>query len=298
MEIIKDPKINFLGKRKIAYIFSCVVIVWGFVVLAMRGQDIFGVDFVGGDMLNIEFKQSVTVSEVREAIKGLNIGTYSVQLLGTEGKELVVKSAPNTSKRILEMMESSYGVKNEDFFVKGESSVSPSMSSSLKKKAFYAFLFGMIGILFYITVRFEFRFAVAATLAIFHDMLFVVAVLAITNQQIDATVIAALLTIAGYSVNNTVISFDRVRENLRKTRSDDYFTLFNKSINETLTRTILTTLTTLFVVFLLYLVGGETLRIFSFSLLVGLIIGTISSLFIASAIIFDWHKWKPHRFKV
>jgi preprotein translocase SecF subunit len=156
----------------------------------------------------------------------------------------------------------------------------------------------MIGILFYITVRFEFRFAVAATLAIFHDMFFVVAVLAITNQQIDATVIAALLTIAGYSVNNTVIIFDRVRENLRKTRSDDYFTLFNKSINETLTRTILTTLTTLFVVFLLYLVGGETLRIFSFSLLVGLIIGTISSLFIASAIIFDWHKWKPHRFKV
>ncbi|HPP30224.1 MAG TPA: protein translocase subunit SecF [bacterium] len=298
MELIKNPKFDFIGKRKIVYIFSCVIIIWGMVILAMRGRDIFGVDFVGGDMLNIELKERVTVSEIRDKIKGINIGAYSVQALGTEGKDFIIKSGPNTSEKIIEALTSIYGTEGEAFSVKGKSSISPSMSVSLRKKAFYAFLLGLIGILIYITFRFEFRFAVGATLAIFHDMLFVVAVLALTKKQIDASVIAALLTIAGYSVNDTVIIFDRIRENIRKTRSDDYFTLFNNSINETLSRTILTVLTTLFVVVLLFLIGGETLHTFAFSLLVGFIIGTYSSVFIASSIIIDWHRWKPHKFKV
>jgi len=298
MEIIKSPNFNFIGKKNIVYIFSCVVIIWGMVVLAMRGKDNFGVDFVGGDMLNVEFKQSTSVNDIRARLKELNIGSFSVQVLGTEGKEFIIKSGPNTSEKIVEALSQIYGTEGDAFSIKGKSSVSPSMSVSLRKKAFYAFILGMIGILIYITVRFEFRFAVGATLAIFHDILFVVAVLALTRKQIDASVIAALLTIAGYSVNDTVIIFDRIRENIRKTRSDDYFTLFNKSINETLSRTILTVLTTLFVVFLLFLMGGETLHTFAFCLLVGFVIGTYSSVFIASAIVIDWHKWKPHKFKV
>jgi len=298
MEIIKSPNFNFIGKRKIAYIFSCVVIIWGMVILAMRGKDNFGVDFVGGDMLNVEFKQSISVNDIRARLKELNIGSFSVQVLGTEGKEFIIKSGPNTSEKIVEALSQIYGTEGDAFSIKGKSSVSPSMSVSLRKKAFYAFILGMIGILIYITVRFEFRFAVGATLAIFHDILFVVAVLALTRKQIDASVIAALLTIAGYSVNDTVIIFDRIRENIRKTRSDDYFTLFNKSINETLSRTILTVLTTLFVVLLLFLIGGETLHTFAFCLLVGFVIGTYSSVFIASAIVIDWHRWKPHKFKV
>jgi preprotein translocase subunit SecF len=298
MEIIKSPNFNFIGKRKIAYIFSCVVIIWGMVVLAMRGKDNFGVDFVGGDMLNVEFKQSTSVNDIRARLKELNIGSFSVQVLGMEGKEFIIKSGPNTSEKIVEALSQIYGTEGDAFSIKGKSSVSPSMSVSLRKKAFYAFILGIIGILIYITVRFEFRFAVGATLAIFHDILFVVAVLALTRKQIDASVIAALLTIAGYSVNDTVIIFDRIRENIRKTRSDDYFTLFNKSINETLSRTILTVLTTLFVVLLLFLIGGETLHTFAFCLLVGFVIGTYSSVFIASAIVIDWHRWKPHKFKV
>ncbi|MCX8082174.1 MAG: protein translocase subunit SecF [bacterium] len=297
MEFIKNTKFNFIGKRKFAYLFSLTVIIWGMIVFGIRGKDNFGVDFVGGDMLNIEFKNSVNTSEIRDRIKGLNIGSYSVQALGTDGKEFIIKSGPNTSDKIVEAMKT-YWAENNTFSVKGKSSVSPSMSISIRKKAIYAFLIGLIGILFYITVRFEFRFAVGATLAIFHDILFVLAILALTKKQIDTSVIAALLTIAGYSVNDTVIIFDRIRENIRKTRSDDYLTLFNNSINETLSRTVLTVLTTLFVVILLFILGGETLHTFAFSLLVGFIIGTYSSIFIASSIIIDWHRWKPHKFKV
>lgn len=298
MEIIKNPKFNFIGRRKIAYIFSLIVIIWGMLVFGIRGKDNFGVDFVGGDMVNIEFKQSVTISEIRDRIKGINIGSYSVQALGTEGREFIIKSGHGNTEKILEAIESTYGAENAAFFVKEKSSVSPSMSISLRKKALYAFLIGLIGILLYITIRFEFRFAVGATIAIFHDMIFVLAVLALTKKQIDTPVIAALLTIAGYSVNDTVIIFDRIRENIRKTRSDDYHTLFNNSINETLSRTILTVLTTLSVVFLLFLIGGETLHTFAFSLLIGFIIGTYSSIFIASGIVIDWHRWRPHKFKV
>lgn len=296
MEIIKNPKFNFLGRRKIAYLFSCAVIIWGMVVFGMRGKGNFGVDFIGGDMLNIEFKESATASKIRELLKELDIGDCSVQAIGTENKEFIIKSSPGTAEKIVEAMRSFYG--DEGFSVKGKSSVSPSMSISLRKKALYAFFIGLLGILFYITVRFEFRFAVGATLAIFHDILFVLAVLALTRKQIDTSVIAALLTIAGYSVNDTVIIFDRIRENIRKTRSDDYITLFNNSINETLSRTILTVLTTLFVVLILFLIGGETLHTFAFSLLIGFIIGTYSSVYIASAIVIDWHRWKPHKFKV
>ncbi|MBN1446084.1 MAG: protein translocase subunit SecF [Candidatus Omnitrophica bacterium] len=299
MELIKNAHFDFLGKRKIAYIFSCAVIIWGMVVFGLRGKENFGVDFIGGDMLNIEFGETVSAAEIREDLKNLNIGYYSVQALGTEVREFIIKSAPGTSGRIIEFLEGEQaGTAGKSFTVKGESFVAASMSVSLRKRALYAFLAGIIGILLYLTMRFEFRFAVGATLAIFHDMLFVVAILTLTKKQIDASVIAALLTVAGYSVNDTVVIFDRIRENIRKTRSTDYAVIFNESINETLSRTILTALTTMFVVFLLFFVGGEALHVFSLVLLIGIGIGTYSSTFVASAVLIDWHKLSPHKFKV
>ena len=296
MELIKNINFDFLSKRKIAYLFSLTVILVGLIFFGMRGKDTFGVDFVGGDMLNIEFKQTLTANEIRESIKALHIGSYSVQVLGTEGKEFIIKSSPNTHDKILDVFITKYG--EENFTIKGQSIVSPSMSSTLRKRALYSFFAGLIGILFYLTIRFEFRFAVGATVAILHDMIFVVAVLALTKKQIDATVIAALMTIAGYSVNDTVVIFDRVREKIRKYRGDDYTAVFNESINETLSRTILTSLTTLFVVFCLFILGGETLKTFSFALLIGFVIGTYSTIFLASSLLIDWHKFKPHKFKL
>jgi len=299
MELIKNTHFDFLGKRKIAYVFSCAVIIWGMVVFGMRGKQNFGVDFIGGDMLNMEFSRGISAAEIRGYLKNLNIGYYSVQALGAEGREFIIKSSPGTSRKIVEYFEGmEAGTPEKSFTVKGESSVAPSMSISLRKKALYAFAAGILGILLYLTVRFEFRFAFGATLAIFHDMIFVVAVLALTKRQIDASVIAALLAVAGYSVNDTVVIFDRIRENIRKTRSNDYATVFNNSINEALSRTIFTALTTLFVIFLLFFMGGETLHAFSFSLLIGISIGTYSSIFIASALLVDWHRLSPHKFKV
>ncbi len=296
MKLIKSTNFDFVGKRRIAYIFSLIVILTGLIFFGIKGKDNFGVDFVGGDMMDIEFNKSCSATDVREVIRTLNIGSYSVQVLGTDGKSFIIKSGPNTHETILEALREKYG--EEGFTVKGSSLVSPSMSTTLRKKALYAFVAGMLGILLYLTIRFEFRFAVGATVAIFHDMLFVVAVLALTKKQIDATAIAALLTIAGYSVNDTVVIYDRVRENIRKYRDNDYVAVFNRSINETLSRTVLTVLTTLFVVACLFFFGGETLHIFSFALLIGFVIGTYSSIFIATSLLIDWHRLKPHKFNV
>jgi preprotein translocase SecF subunit len=296
MELIKNPNFDFIGKRKIAYIFSCAIIIWGMVVFGMRGKENFGVDFVGGDMLNIEFVGQVSAVEIREKIG--NLGVSSVQALGTEGKEFIVKSEPGTSDKIISALTESYSNTGNAFTVKGKSFVAPSMSTALRKKAISAFILGIIGILIYLTVRFEFRFAAAATLAIFHDMLFTVAVLAIMRKQIDAGIIAALLTIAGFSVNDTVVIFDRVREKIRKTRNDDYYAIMNASINETFSRTILTSLVVLFVVGFLFFAGGEALHVFSLALLIGFTIGIYSTVFIATSVLIDWHKFSPHKFKV
>jgi len=296
MELVKNPNIDFLSKRKIAYLFSIIIIIWGMIVFFARGKNNFGVDFIGGDLLQIGFNNKVPVSEVRQVLKKIDIGYFTVQAVGTEEKEVIIKSNPNTSEKVIEALKNRFGENSIE--VKSKSIVSPSMSISLRKKALYAFLLGIVGILFYLSVRFEFRFAVGATIAIFHDLLFVLSALTLTGKQIDATAIAALLTIAGYSVNDTVVVFDRIRENIRKTRSDDYITIFNKSINEILSRTLLTSLTTLLVVLSLFFFGGESLHTFSFALLVGFIIGTYSSIFIASSLIIDWHRIKPYKFKL
>lgn len=298
MELIKTSNFDFIGKRKIAYIFSTAVIVWGMIVFGMRGKENFSVDFIGGDMLNVEFAQKASAPLIREKIRGLDIGYYQVQALGNEGREFVIKSSPGTSAHIIEALGEIGDMQGENLTVKSRSFVAPSMSVDLRKKTLYAFILGLIGILLYLTVRFEFRFAVGATVAIFHDMLFALAVLALLRKQIDAGVVAALLTIAGYSVNDTVVIFDRVRETIRKTKSDDYYKLFNNSINETLSRTILTSLTTLFVVCFLFFAGGEALHVFSLTLLVGFVIGTYSTIFIATSLLVDWHNLSPHKFKV
>ena len=295
MELIKKTNFDFIGKRKIAYLFSIIVILWGMTTFFIRGKKNFGVDFTGGDLLQIAFKNSVSVSEIRDTLSTLNIGSFTVQAVGTEEKEVIIKSNPNTSDTILKAIQQKYG---QDIEIKNKAIISPSMSTSLRNKALFSFLLGIIGILIYLAIRFEFRFAVGATVAIFHDLLFVISILAIAGKQIDSTIIAALLTIAGYSVNDTVVIFDRIRENVRKTRSDNYIGIFNLSINETLSRTILTGLTTIVVVILFFFFGGESLHDFAFSLLVGFIIGTFSSVFVASALVIDWHRIRPYKIKL
>ncbi|MCM8803660.1 MAG: protein translocase subunit SecF [Candidatus Omnitrophica bacterium] len=296
MELIKNTNFDFLGKRKFFYVFSISIIIIGLIFMTIKGEKNFGVDFVGGDLLNIEFNQKTDIVNLRNTIGETKIkGSFTVQELGTESKKFIIRLPQNTSNIVLKKLEEKFG---NNFIVKGKSIISPSMSISLRKKSIKAFLIGLIGILIYLTIRFEFKFAVGATVAIFHDILIVISILVLSGKQIDGLVIASLLTIAGYSVNDTVVIFDRIRENLRKTRSTDYISIFNKSINETLSRTILTVLTTIFVVLSIFFFGGETLHTFSFCLLIGFIFGTYSSIFIASAIVIDWVKKSSSRIKL
>ncbi len=293
MELIKKTNIDFMGKRKWFYIFSLAIIVIGMTVFGIRGRANFGVDFVGGDLLQIKLVSPASVADVRDQLKNLNIPEITVQEVGTEHNEFIIKSSPDTADRIINALESNYGKENIE--VLSKSVVSPSMSVTLRKKSLFAFLVGIIGILIYLTIRFEFHFATCATISIFHDLLIILAILAFSGKSIDGTIIAALLTIAGYSVNDTVVVFDRVRENIRKTRSKNYFELFNLSINETISRTLLTGLSVIVVVLLLFFFGGEPLKDFAYTLFFGFIFGTYSSIFVASAILVDWQKKSAFR---
>lgn len=296
MELIKNTRIDFIGKRKWAYLFSLVIIVIGMTVFGLRGKANFGIDFVGGDIVQTRFNTSSSVAAVRNEIRNLNIPEVTVQEVGTEHNEFIIKSPPDTSGKILATLEARFG--KENIQVLAKSVISPSMSVTLRKRALTAFLVGLVGILLYLTIRFEFHFAVCATIAIFHDLLIVIAILALSNKIIDGTIIAALLTIAGYSVNDTIVIFDRIRENVRKTRSKNYLELFNLSINETLSRTILTVLTVIFVDIMLFIFGGEPLKNFAYTLLFGFFFGAYSSIFIASAILIDWQRKSAFRFRL
>ncbi|MCM8772904.1 MAG: protein translocase subunit SecF [Candidatus Omnitrophica bacterium] len=295
MELIKNTNFDFLSKRKIFYVFSTSLIIIGLIFLIIKGEKNFGVDFVGGDLINIEFKEKIDIVTLRKLISEIKIGSFTVQELGTTKKNYLMRLPSKTSDIVIQKLKEKFG---DTFTVKGKSVISPSMSITLRKKALKAFLIGLIGILIYLTIRFEFKFAVGATIAVFHDILIVLSVLILTGKQIDGMIIAGLLTIVGYSVNDTVVIFDRIRENIRKTRSTDYLSVFNKSINETLSRTLLTVLTTLFVVFTIFLFGGETLHNFAFCLMIGFIFGTYSSIFIASAIVIDWIEKSSSRLKI
>ncbi|MCM8768503.1 MAG: hypothetical protein NC911_02300, partial [Candidatus Omnitrophica bacterium] len=201
MGILRDTRFDFLGKRYWTYLFSFVVIVVGLSVFASRGQKNFGPDFTGGDLLQIEFSSPRSAAEVAKAVEKTTVAT--VQSLGTEGKEFLIRSGPGTSPAVLQNLYEIYG--KDSLTIKTNTSIEPSMSFSLRKKALQAFIWGMVGILLYLTVRFEFRLAVGATLAIIHDICFCLAVMALARQQIDTPVVAAFLTVAGYSVNDTVI---------------------------------------------------------------------------------------------
>ncbi len=217
MELIKNPKFDFLGKRKWLYLFSSILIVLGMVVFGIRGRGNFGIDFIGGDLLHIKLGSPSSVALVRDHLKKLGIPEITVQEIGELHNEFIIKSPPDTADKILVTVQAGFGENNVEILSKAV--ISPSMSVTLRKRALVAFLAGLVGILLYLTIRFEFHFAVCATIAIFHDLLVVIGVLALSGKTIDGTIIAALLTIAGYSVNDTIIIFDRIRENLRKTRT-------------------------------------------------------------------------------
>ncbi len=287
-----DANVNFIGIRKHTLILSGVAILVGLVSLLARGGPNYGIDFLGGTMVQLRFKSPQTIGIVREAMEGLNVGETVVQEFGDPREVLirVEKSSAEVkelSSQIQKAMAEAFGGKDA-FEVRRVETVGPTVGADLRRKALLAVLYSMVGILIYITWRFEFRFAVAAIAALAHDVLITIAAFSVMNLEFTLPVVAAILTIIGYSLNDTIVVFDRIRENLRNLRKETIFDLINISINQTISRTILTSGTTLMVVLALYFLGGEVIRGFAFALLIGVLAGTYSSIYIAAPIILAW----------
>ena len=285
LQLVKQPSINFIGKRKLAYIISLVVIVSGIVSFAVKGGANFGIDFTGGALQQFKFKHPVSAEDVRGPLSEIGFGNALIQRFGG-GKEVIIRTEKDISDSVISKFKESF--KTGDYELVRVEKVGPAIGEDLRRKALLAFFYSMIGICIYISLRFEFRFAVAAIVALLHDVLVSVGAMSLTGRQLSLPVIAALLTIVGYSINDTIVIFDRIREDRRLMRKADYKTIINTSINQTLSRTLLTSLTTLLVVAALYFLGGEVINDFAFVLMVGIIAGTYSSVFVASPILIDW----------
>ncbi len=292
LQFFNQPNIPFTKVRKFAYLASVIVIVVGMFFFLSRGSKNFGIDFTGGTLHQFSFTEVVPVEDVRGVLSDMGLGDSSIQSSG-EGKDVIVRSYGGGTDDIVEGLEGKFG--KGTFEVMRVETVGPAIGEDLRKAAVKALIFALVGICIYISFRFEFRFAITAIIALTHDVLIALGMLALTGREISLPVIAALLTIVGYSINDTIVLFDRIREDRKLMRKSSQEEIINTSINQTLSRTVLTSTTTLLVVLALFLFGGEVINDFSFVLLIGVLVGTYSSIFIASPLLIDWPSKKARR---
>jgi preprotein translocase SecF subunit len=301
-QIFVSPRFDFIGKRRLAYLVSVVFVLAGLAHIAYRGGLAYGIDFAGGTLLQVRFEQVTTVDAVRRALDRVRLGESVIQEFG-EAREYLIRvpagtgSLEEASRRVQGALEQAEQPKLPKFEVRRLEFVGPQVGRDLQLQAVYAVLAGMVGILAYTAFRFDFKGGVAAIIALVHDVLISVGALSVTHREMSLPVLAALLTIVGYSINDTIVVFDRIRENRGRAikKGETLGDVINTSINQTLSRTILTSLTVFLVVAVLYLFGGEVLRDFAFVLLVGVVTGTYSSVFVAAPVIVDWEAWTAAR---
>lgn len=289
LQLIKpDTKIDFVGKRKYAFMFSGVLVALSLFSLLVAGGPKYGIDFAGGTLVHVRFREPVAIGSIRTALDDLG-GEVSVQDFGaTKGEYLlrVPESASDLSgvgSRIKQKLDAKFGA--AEYEMLRTETVGPRVGKELRLKAILAVFFSTLIMGVYIALRFEIRFGIGAAVALLHDVVVTVGALVLLNYEFDLTIVAALLTIVGFSVNDTVIVSDRIRENIRKVRRQPLAAIINQSINETLSRTLLTTGTAVLVILALYLLGGSVIHGFAFALLVGFVVGTYSSIFVASPIV-------------
>lgn len=301
MEFLKkSTHIDFIKSRFIALIISAVFIIAGIISLVVKGGPNYGIDFAGGMMIQLKFHEQTSIKDIRKVLKEIDLGDSVIQRFGDVGDnevlirvEKTVADLENLGNIVEREMEKVFS--KGSFEVRRVEMVGPKVGKDLRTKGIMAILWAMLGILLYIAWRFELKLAVGAIVAVFHDIIITIGIFSLTNREIDLTIVAALLTIAGYSINDTIVTFDRFRENLRLIRKFSYKDLLNKSINEVLSRTLLTSLTTLLVTVILLLLGGDVIRGFAFALTIGVVVGTYSSIFIASPVVYIWHNIAQHR---
>jgi preprotein translocase subunit SecF len=295
MELVKPGiNINFVGRLKYAVIFSVVLTIICIISIAWKGLN-YGIDFAGGTLVQIKFHKTVSADDIRKVLVQIGIDDSVIQTSGTD--EVIIRTAKSSSEikglsaKIEESLNATYG--KDAFQVQRVEVVGPKVGKDLTQKAILAVIFSWVGMLIYIAIRFEFRHAVGGIVGVIHDVTIVVGIFSIFAIEFTLTIVAALLTIIGYSIHDTIVVFDRVRENVRKTTRKDLPTVMNESINQTLSRTILTSFTVALVVAVLYIFGGAVIHDFAFALLVGVIFGTYSSVFIAAPVVLAWERYSP-----
>ncbi len=280
---------NFMSVRKQALIFSAVLVISSLILLAVRGLN-WGIDFAGGMLFQMEFKKPVKIEEVRSIMNEFGLGQSIIQKYSDNGVIVRTKLLNDEQRKsLLKEIKNKIG----DFNLVRFEKVGPVVGSQLRKEALIAVILALIGILIYITFRFQFRFAVASVLALIHDSIIVLGVFSLLYREISLPFVAAILTVVGYSLNDTIVVLDRVRENWRSLPKAGIVKLVNDSINQTLSRTINTSLTTFLPVLTLFLFGGTVISNFALALLIGIVVGTYSSIYIASAVIVEWELKSP-----
>ncbi len=290
IELLKNINIDFMNKRKYTFILSGVLLLIGFFALIqiILGNANLGVDFVGGTAIQIKFSGDITLAEVRKSLEEGQIKDFDLQDMPAENKVLIrIKKQEEKlggfSEKIIDVITTKLADKKP--VIDSVTEIGPKVGAKLRKDALFAILMSTIGLLIYVAWRFQFRFGVGATLATFHDVIVVLGIFYLLNKEINLVFVSALLTIAGYSLTDTVVVFDRIRENIKKYLKDPIVTVINKSINEVLSRTIIVSLTTFLAALALFIFGGEVIHDFALAILIGIAIGTYSSIFIASPIV-------------
>ncbi len=280
MRLLTNVNIDFLGKRKIAAAISGVVIVAGLFSLLVKGGPALAIDFTGGTLAQLQFSTPTEVSDVRDRLLDYGFSRPTIQQFGEENEILVRVPVEETGEALRQQLQDALA--GMDFEIRRLETVGSKIGGELRGKALQSVLFALLGILIYISLRFDRYYALGAVAALAHDVLITLGVFSILNLELDLTIVAAFLTIVGYSLNDTIVVFDRIRENVKIYRKEDFFITVNKSVNQTLNRTIITSLTTFVVVLVLYLIGGEVIKYFAFALIIGVLVGTYSSIYVAS----------------
>ncbi len=292
MRFIKEvPHIDFMAKRKIGYAISAFLIILSLVSIAVKGEKILGIDFTGGSLLNFYFAKPVPPQEIRAVLNAPDIQASIQSYEGNKG--FIFRTRQKNLRKLREIIKEKFA--SYQPVLREERTIGPVVGKLLRKQALLAVIFAMIGMLIYLAWRFEFVFGASAVLCLFHDIIITVGICALTSRPISVPLIAAFLTVVGYSANDTIVLFDRVRENLKLMRGKTFSLIINESINQVLSRTILTSLTTLLALFALFFLGTATIKNFSFAIIVGIIVGTYSSIFIASPMVLAWRKDKKRR---
>lgn len=300
MRIIKETHIDFMKQMRIGFILSGVIIVIGLASLLIHGGPKLSIDFEGGTMVAVNFNKDMDVNDIRNSLGNVsvdgvnydfskqeikhfgNLSSISVRLSSEEGQH------SNIAQTVIDHLYNEFPndvPENMNDFILTIEKVGPKVGAELSGKVIMAIISALGLILIYISIRFEFKFALGAIAALTHDVLVTLGIFSLLNLEISLPIIAAFLTIVGYSLNDTIVIFDRIRENIKTHRKDDYLSIINTSINESLSRTIITSLTTFFVVLILWLFGGEVIHNFAFAMMIGVIVGTYSSIYIASPIV-------------